>query len=58
MGVALERHDEILRGAFAASGGFVFATGGDGLVVSLARWGRRRFQRSHGRSPRMIACIE
>ena len=33
MRVALVRHDEILRSAFAQYGGLVFSTGGDGMAV-------------------------
>jgi class 3 adenylate cyclase len=32
MGVALARHDEIVRSAIDVSGGRVFSTGGDGWV--------------------------
>jgi len=35
----LERHDEILRSAFQAHGGYVFSTGGDGFGVAFARAG-------------------
>jgi class 3 adenylate cyclase len=37
MGRALARHDEILRAALAARGGFVFATGGDGVAAAFTR---------------------
>ncbi len=36
---ALERHDELLRAAFASAGGYVFATGGDGFGVAFERGG-------------------
>jgi predicted ATPase/class 3 adenylate cyclase len=35
MGVALERHDAILRGAIEAHDGYVFATGGDGFAAAF-----------------------
>jgi class 3 adenylate cyclase len=34
---ALERHDAILRGVVDDFGGYVFATGGDGIAVAFAR---------------------
>jgi class 3 adenylate cyclase len=34
---ALERHDEILRGAVMGHGGFVFASGGDGIDAAFQR---------------------
>ena len=37
MGGALARHDEILRAAIDAGGGYVFATGGDGFCVAFDR---------------------
>jgi predicted ATPase/class 3 adenylate cyclase len=37
MRAALARHDEIIRRAIAASGGWVFATGGDGFAAAFAR---------------------
>jgi len=37
MPAALARHDTILRDAIAASGGYVFSTGGDGLGVAFSR---------------------
>ena len=38
MQVALARHDEVLRSAIEASGGYVFAkTGGDGFVAAFHR---------------------
>ena len=37
MGRALARHDEIIRAAIGAHGGFVFATGGDGFSAVFAR---------------------
>jgi predicted ATPase/class 3 adenylate cyclase len=39
MGVALVRHNAIVRGAVEERGGYVFATGGDGLAVAFARAG-------------------
>ena len=36
MGVALARHDEILRSAIEAHSGYVFATGGDGFCAAFA----------------------
>ena len=35
METALRRHDELLRSAFERSGGYVFATGGDGYGVAF-----------------------
>jgi class 3 adenylate cyclase len=35
MKAALAEHDGILRGAFETSGGYVFATGGDGFAVAF-----------------------
>lgn len=37
MGVALARHDEILRSAIAANGGHVFSTAGDGVGAVFSR---------------------
>ena len=37
MGPALARHDDIVRGAVDALGGFVFSTGGDGFGVVFSR---------------------
>jgi predicted ATPase/class 3 adenylate cyclase len=37
MRAAVERHDEILRQAIEACGGYVFATGGDGFAVAFQR---------------------
>ena len=37
MQVALARHDEVLRSAIEASGGYVFATGGDGFAAAFHR---------------------
>jgi predicted ATPase len=37
MGQALARHDEIIRAAIEAHGGFVFSTGGDGFAAVFAR---------------------
>ncbi len=37
MGAALERHDDIVRHAIEANGGYVFATGGDGFAAAFAR---------------------
>jgi predicted ATPase len=39
MGVALERHNTIVRGAIEEAGGYVFATGGDGYSAAFARAG-------------------
>jgi class 3 adenylate cyclase len=39
MGVALERHDTIVRGAIEEAGGYVFATGGDGFAAAFTRAG-------------------
>src|SRR6516164_5215263 len=39
MGVALVRHNAIVRGAVEERGGYVFVTGGDGLAVAFARAG-------------------
>jgi predicted ATPase/class 3 adenylate cyclase len=39
MRVAIARHDEIVRRAIEAHGGYVFATGGDGFAVAFARAG-------------------
>ena len=36
MSMAQEQHDEILRTAIAASNGYVFATGGDGMAAAFA----------------------
>ena len=36
MGLALERHDEILRESVASFGGVVFATGGDGFAAAFS----------------------
>src|SRR5580693_4886742 len=37
MRVALAAHDELVRAAVAAHGGYVFSTGGDGLAAAFAR---------------------
>jgi predicted ATPase/class 3 adenylate cyclase len=37
MGVALERHNLIVRAAIEEAGGYVFATGGDGFAAAFAR---------------------
>jgi predicted ATPase/class 3 adenylate cyclase len=37
MAPALERHDDIVRGAVQANHGYVFATGGDGFAAAFAR---------------------
>jgi class 3 adenylate cyclase len=37
MGLALARHDEILRSSIEAHGGWVFATGGDGFAAAFTR---------------------
>ena len=39
MGVALERHNIMVRAAIEAAGGYVFATGGDGFAAAFARAG-------------------
>jgi predicted ATPase len=39
MRVATARHDEIVRGAIEAHGGYVFATGGDGFAAAFWRAG-------------------
>jgi class 3 adenylate cyclase len=39
MRTALARHDEIMRAAIEGSGGFVFATGGDGFAAAFDRAG-------------------
>jgi predicted ATPase/class 3 adenylate cyclase len=39
MRVALGRHDEVVRAAIVAQGGYVFATGGDGFAAAFARAG-------------------
>ncbi len=35
MGVAVERHDEVVRGSMSAHGGVVFSTSGDGFAVAF-----------------------
>ena len=40
MGVALERHNQIVRAAIEEAGGYVFATGGDGFAAAFAPGGR------------------
>jgi predicted ATPase len=37
MRVAVARHDEVVRGAIEANGGYVFATGGDGFAAAFSR---------------------
>jgi predicted ATPase len=37
MRVAVARHDEVVRGALEANGGYVFATGGDGFAAAFTR---------------------
>lgn len=37
MGVALARHDELVRSAIAGRDGYVFATGGDGFAAAFGR---------------------
>jgi class 3 adenylate cyclase len=37
MRLALARHDEAVRGAIDANGGYVFATGGDGFAAAFSR---------------------
>jgi predicted ATPase len=39
MGTAMARHDELVRSAVAAHGGYVFSTGGDSFAVAFARAG-------------------
>jgi class 3 adenylate cyclase len=39
MGMAIARHDELVRSAMEANGGYVFSTGGDGFAVAFARAG-------------------
>jgi predicted ATPase/class 3 adenylate cyclase len=39
MGVALERHNIMVRAAIEEAGGYVFATGGDGFAAAFARAG-------------------
>jgi predicted ATPase/class 3 adenylate cyclase len=39
MGAAIERHDELVRSAVEAHGGYIFSTGGDGFSVAFARAG-------------------
>jgi predicted ATPase/class 3 adenylate cyclase len=39
MQLALARHDELVRAAMEAHGGYVFATGGDGFAAAFARAG-------------------
>jgi predicted ATPase/class 3 adenylate cyclase len=39
MSAALARHDDILRSAIEAHGGYVFSTGGDGFAVAFSRVG-------------------
>jgi predicted ATPase len=39
MGAAMARHDELVRSAVEANGGYVFSTGGDGFAVAFARAG-------------------
>ena len=39
MGTAMARHDELLRSAVEARGGYVFSTGGDGFAVAFAHAG-------------------
>jgi len=39
MGVALERHDRILRSAIGSFGGYVFSTAGDAFAAAFARAG-------------------
>jgi predicted ATPase len=37
MGAVMARHDELVRAAVEAHGGYVFSTGGDGFAVAFAR---------------------
>jgi predicted ATPase len=39
MGAAIARHDELVRSAVEAHGGYVFSTGGDGFAAAFARAG-------------------
>jgi len=39
MGVALERHNIMVRAAIEEAGGYVFATGGDGFAAAFSRAG-------------------
>jgi predicted ATPase/class 3 adenylate cyclase len=39
MGVALERHNVMVRAAIEEAGGYVFATGGDGFAAAFSRAG-------------------
>src|SRR5262245_38274158 len=39
MRAALARHDELLRSAITTHGGWIFATGGDGLAAAFGRAG-------------------
>jgi predicted ATPase/class 3 adenylate cyclase len=39
MATAIGRHDELVRSAVEAHGGYVFSTGGDGFAVAFARAG-------------------
>jgi predicted ATPase len=39
MGVALERHNLVVRAAIEEAGGYVFATGGDGFAAAFGRAG-------------------
>ena len=39
MGIAMARHDELVRSAVQARGGYVFSTGGDGFAAAFARAG-------------------
>jgi predicted ATPase len=37
MRLAVAKHDEVVRGAIEANGGYVFATGGDGFAAAFSR---------------------
>jgi class 3 adenylate cyclase len=37
MRLAVAKHDEVVRGAIEANGGYVFATGGDGFAAAFGR---------------------
>jgi predicted ATPase len=37
MGMAIARHDELVRSTMEANGGYVFSTGGDGFAVAFSR---------------------
>src|SRR6516162_2015962 len=37
MRLAVAKHDDVVRGAIEANGGYVFATGGDGFAAAFSR---------------------